>query len=169
MSLDGRVDYVIKFDQVDAALTQTAELADLIDALSIAESNSLSFGSGVGQVNAFWHDTRTLGVGGSELLDIHDTLIDPATGKTITFSEIKVFVVRCQSPLELKMSFDVANGWIGVFNATVNLNRGDVFIWHNFSGLGAPIGAGNSDIGFLDTGGAGGDYDIIIVGIGTRS
>lgn len=173
MSLDGSVNLLLKFDQVDAELTHSAQLAQVVDLLSLSIADGLAFGTGAGQINAFWHDTRTLdggGPGSSETLDLYDSLIDGASGETITFTEIKLFFVRCNSPIDnIKMTFDIVDGWKTLFDSTVILRLGDVFLWYNFGLSGAGIGAGNSDVTFLNTGVETGTYDIIVVGVGTRA
>ncbi len=178
MSLDGRIDLNIKFDQVDASLTQSAELADLVDQLSLTLSDAFTFGTGPGQVNTFWHDTRILaGGGGAEILDFFSGLVDPSTGQAISFTEIKLFYVRVTGDgvllLHTFAALGVTKPWLDFYGADQSqVFRTSVYLRYDIGGGGIwQVDVDERELGFQNQGGFGNDisYDIVVVGVGTRS
>ena len=80
------------------------------DRLSMVYENEYTFGDGVLECNAVWHDTRTLaaGAGGFETLDLAGAALINAFGDPVVFANIKLMII--QNPDTNNSSCDL---WIG--------------------------------------------------------
>ena len=112
---------------VRGSFEKDTDLTSLIDAFATGSNDfdaitmELTNGTGTGQANSKWEDTRTLAASGNDDLDLAGGLTD-AFGATITFTKIKFLVVTLDAPdgtLSLRVGPQgVANAWQGPFGGT---------------------------------------------------
>lgn len=104
-------------------------------------------GTGSGQANQVWTDTRTLTASSSENLDLAGSLVD-AFGTTITFAKIKAVMITAASGNTngVQVTRPASNG-VPLFMAAsdgIQLEAGDCFM---FAGpVGKTVTAGTGDI-----------------------
>jgi len=126
--------------KINLAITKSLDLSSVADALNVARK--LTVASTVGdnhQVNAVWHDQRTLTTGQTETLDLSASLSD-SFGDLVTFFDIKMLYIR-----NLSTANNLEIGGIGVADVPLCDNVSDIIvlppeseiIWlfHNENGL----------------------------------
>ena len=79
--------------RLDAVYDTPLDLATVTMPLTIDKQVRLASGTGAGQADRIWSDTRTLAASGTENIDLAGVLTDPLTGATITFARIKKILV----------------------------------------------------------------------------
>src|SRR5574343_298099 len=101
------------------AITKTKDLdiKDIRDSFTDVWELKLANGTGSGNADLYFRDTRSLGDGATEDLDLAGSLIDPF-GATITFAKIKFLAIKNNSTTQ---TFSVggasANQLAGLFAA----------------------------------------------------
>lgn len=126
-------------------------------------------GSGAGQVNKEFTDTRTLALSTSENLDLAGGLTDPF-GNVLTFTEINAIEVRADptNVNNVVVGGAASNPWVGPWGGTTPTIAippgGRWLIVH--PGAGWPVVASTGDLLKILNGGAGTavNYDIKIIG-----
>lgn len=167
--MSGVMDHVNLLLKVDASQLSSLDLSAVVNALLQDFSVTLSNGVGAGQASQMWSDTRTLGASASENLDLAGALTN-AFGLTITFTKIKLLLVRAKSTNNaanaVNLSRPASNG-VPVFLAGsdgVPLAPGAIFLF--FDPTGVTVTAATGDL--LTVANAAGvnsvDYDIVIIG-----
>lgn len=91
------------------SMTTTLDLSTPTDALLIDASTTFANGTGAGQVNMWWHDTRSLAGSASENLDLAGSLVN-AFGTTITFTSIKAIYIKAAAANNAANNVNVSRG-----------------------------------------------------------
>lgn len=113
MSLNSKLAVTISADHLKAL-----DLADGKVALSKVYQAILTSGTGVGQADLLFHDTRTLSASATENLDLAGSLTD-AFGATLAFVKVKalVFVAASTNTNNVIVGGDVTNTFFPMFGA----------------------------------------------------
>jgi len=79
-------------------------------------SHVLADGTGNGQANAMFSDTRTLAGAANEELDLAGVLVDPH-GATLTFTKIKAIIIKASvdNPDKITIGGSASNAFLGPF------------------------------------------------------
>lgn len=168
MALDSRLKV-----EVAATLINALDLASGSVPLAYKRELALASGTGVGQADRVFHDTRTLAASANEDLDLAGSLVD-AFGATLTFARIKALVVAAATTNtnNVIVGGAPANAWVGPFGAathTATVRPGGVLALFARD-LGAyPVTAGTGDLLRVANSGAGStvSYDVILIGTST--
>ncbi len=155
----------------NATLTTALDLGTVLAPFSLASSVALATGTGAGQADKVFADTRTLAASATEDLDLAAVLLD-AFGAAITFARIKAVIVvaDADNTNSVQLTRPAANG-VPLFMAAgdgISLRPGGVFAW--FAGAadatGVAVTAGTADLLTVtnSAGTTGVDYSVLIVG-----
>lgn len=152
-------------------LTKTADLSVPSDVLSWRRAVHLASGTGAGQADLRFADTRTLAASATEDLDLAGVLTD-AFGAALTFVKIKgIFIsAAAANTNSVVIGAAAANTWATLLNATgtITLRPGATFAAMSGStdATGMAVTAGTGDLLKVANSGAGTSvsYDIVIVG-----
>lgn len=79
--------------ELSANLTSALDLSTVSSPVDIRQQIDFASGTGAGQADKLWTDTRTLTASSTEDLDLAGVLLDPF-GATITFAKIKALLIR---------------------------------------------------------------------------
>lgn len=134
-------------------------------------STAFSSGTGAGQVDRVFTDTRTLTASGTEDLDLAGSLTD-AFGATITFARIKAIYVSALSTNtnNVQVTRPASNGvpWLMAAGDGIALRPGAFCIWGSgvADATGVAVAAGTGDlVTFTNSAGTTGvTYTVVIVG-----
>ncbi len=156
--------------KVGATLQSALDLVTVQAPLSYSASLSLATGTGAGQADLIFSDTRTLTASSTENLDLAGVLTD-ALGATLTFVKIKGIIVRASTgnTNDVVVGGAAANGFINwVADATdkINVRPGGLFVLIDPTGSGYAVTASTGDILKVANSSSGSSvtYDIIIIG-----
>lgn len=159
----------IKVD-VTATETSSLDLAQRTATHSLSLAKSLTSGTGAGQADMAFSDTRTLAASANEDLDLAGVL-SAAFGGTLTFVRIKAIIVTADpgNTNNVIIGGAAATQFVGPFGAathTIALQPGNGFAITATGATGWTVGAGASD--FLRIANSGGTtgvtYSILIIG-----
>jgi hypothetical protein len=156
---------------VAANLTSVQDLGTASAPASLSSSVTLTTGTGAGQADKIFADTRTLAASATEDLDLAAVLTD-GLGSTITFARIKAVVVRASAENTnlVQVTRPASNG-VPLFMAAgdgIALRPGETF--GVFAGVEDAVGhvvtAGTGDLLTLtnSAGSTSVTYDVIIIG-----
>lgn len=167
--MPGVMDHVNLLLKLDASQLSSLDLSAAVNALLQDFSATLSNGTGAGQASQMWSDTRQLAASASENLDLAGSLVN-AFGQTITFTKVKLILVRAKSTNNAANNVNVsraASNGLPVFLAAsdgVPLAPGAIFLF--FDPTGVTVTGGTGDL--LTVANSAGtntvDYDIVIIG-----
>lgn len=167
--MSGVIDHANLTLRLDALQLSALDLASATFPLLQDWSALLSNGVGAGQASQVWSDTRTLGPSATENLDLAGSLVN-AFGVTLTFTKIKLMLVRAKSTNNAANLVQVqrasSNG-VPLFLAAsggLQLNPGGIFLFYD--PVGVVVTAGTGDL-LTITNSAGTnsvDYDSVFVG-----
>ncbi len=136
---------------------------------SLQPAIQLGTGTGSGQADLMFSDTRTLSASATENIDLAGSLTD-AFGTTITFVTIKVVKIcaATANTNNVVVGGAASNGFLGMFDdATdkIRVKPQGCFVWVAPK-TGATVTASTGDILLIanSAGGTGVTYDIIIIG-----
>lgn len=136
---------------------------------SLQPSIRLDNGTGAGQADLMFADTRTLAASATENLDLAGSLVDPV-GSTLTFVTIKVIKVCAATgnTNNVLIGGAASNTMLGIFDDATDIVRvkpGGCFIWIAPK-VGATVTASTGDIlkAANSSSGTSVTYDIIIIG-----
>lgn len=163
--------------RVTAGLTGTAPVSDLGASVTpktgVDQSvlENIANGTGAGQGDLLFADTRTLAASAVEDLDLAGVLLD-AFGVAITFARIKGLYVKAAvaNTNNVVIGADAVNPWATLLNTTgtLTLRPGASFLATvgAADAIGYAVTAGTGDLLQVanSAGGTGVDYDIVIVG-----
>lgn len=165
----GVIDHANLTLKLDALQLSALDLASALFPLQVDWSQTLSNGTGAAQASQVWSDTRQLSASASENLDLAASLTN-AFGVTLTFTKVKLLLVRARSTNNAANNVNVSRGssnGVPVFLAAsdgVPLQPGAIFLF--FDPTGVTVTAGTGDI--LTIANSAGtnavDYDIVIIG-----
>lgn len=156
---------------VDATLTSALDLTTVSAPVAVRRAVRLLSGTGAGQADKLWSDTRTLAASGTEDLDLAGVLVDPF-GAAITFAKVKgLFVAAAPGNTNnVVVGASATLTWAALLNATgtVTLRPGAFFlaVAGAADATGYAVGAGTSDLLKVANSGAGTGvtYDIVVIG-----
>lgn len=159
---------------LDALLTSALDLTTVSAPVERRAAVRLTSGTGAGQADKMWSDTRSLATGASEDLDLAGVLTDPF-GATITFARVKGLYIKAAdaNTTNLTVGANVTSAWgtlfgpTGASGGTVTLRPGGLFV--------AVCGAADATawavtatsgdlLHVVNAAGATASYDIVIVG-----
>ncbi len=154
--------------KINAAYTETLDLASRLCPLSKEYLIQLSSGTGANQSDIIWHDQRTLSTGAGEDLDLVATLAD-AFGATLTFARVKAVIIKAADANTTVLTVTrVATSGTSIFLADgdgLTLRPGGIFMVTNPDATGYVVTATTDDtITITNASGASATYDIIIIG-----
>ena len=160
---------------LNATQTSAQDVTTVAAPVNVARQFFLTSGTGAGQADKIWHDTRTLTASSTENLDLAGTgLLDPITQAVLTFVRIKGLFVAASSANTNDVIFgaNVANGWAaligptGASGGTVTLKPGAAAMFFTTEATAWPVTGGTGDL-LKVTNSAGGtsvDYTIVVIG-----
>jgi hypothetical protein len=160
-TLAGRIQLSQSIAYQNALDNQTVN-ADLARIVAVELAN----GTGSGQANAMFSDTRSLSSGGSDNLDLAGGLTD-AFGSVLTFTAIKAIII--ESDAANTVDFTIGNGtnpFLGPFGAaahTVTVRPGGLLVFVAPQ-TGWTVTGGTADILKILAGAANSSYRIHIIG-----
>ena len=135
---------------------------------ALAANSSLADGTGAGQADVLFTDSRTLAASATEDLDLAGSLTD-ALGATLTMAKLKFVMIKAASgnTNDVVLSRPAANG-VPLFDAagdSIAIKPGGVFMWA-VPGSGVTVTAGTGDLLTLTNSAAGTSvsYDIVLMG-----
>lgn len=153
--------------RVRGTVSNPLDLSSLTDTLNELFTQTFENGTGTGQANKMWSDTRTLADNTSESLDLAGSLTD-SFGAAITFAKIKAIIIRNKSTTQALAVGGAASNqfinWVANSSDIINIPAGGMFM------LTAPAGfavtASTGDLLKIANGSAGQstDYDIVLFG-----
>lgn len=157
---------------IGATHTKDLDLADPVSRLSQTWERMFASGSGDGQINKIFHDTRSLAGAADEELDLAGGLTDQF-GAVLTFTKVKVLAIRNNADSALSVGGAAANGfsaWAADPTDVVKLApagaQGSTFVLLICDPAGVAVTAGTGDLLKVAlAAGTGGTYDIIILGV----
>ncbi len=91
MAFNGRISLGI-----DATLTRALDLTTARDALRYVLDEQMLDGSGDGQAQFMWHDTRSIATSANDDIDLAGSLTD-AFGQVITMAKVRALVINNKS------------------------------------------------------------------------
>lgn len=156
--------------QVLAAQSSTLDLAAAAADVKGYRAISLASGTGAGQADRVFSDTRTLAASANEDLDLAGVLVD-ALGATVTFARVKGLYVAAATgnSNNVIVGGAASNGfvsWVGAATHTVTVRPGGVLLLAASDATGYAVTAGTGDLLRIANSGAGTSvtYDIVVVG-----
>lgn len=158
--------------RVQATHTNVLDLGTTQFAPDVQRSIMLADGTGAGQANQLFSDTRTLSANASEDIDLAGALTN-AFGATITFTKIKavLIVAAAANSNNVVVGNASSNGWTGPFGAathTITIRPGGMFLIGCSDNTAYGVTAGTGDLLKIanSAGGSSVTYDIVVIGIG---
>ncbi len=156
-------------DSVSATLTRSADFESASSTIADASSFTLTDGTGAGQADVIFKDTRTLTASATEDLDLSGALTN-IYGVTTVFARIKYVRVSAASANtnNVNVSRPAANG-VPLFLAAsdaIPVRPGGFVAWGCTDATGIAVTAGTGDLLTLtnSAGGTSVTYNITIVG-----
>jgi hypothetical protein len=154
---------------VSAIQSKSLDLGDATFPVSLTQAISLLNGTGGGQADLIFTDTRTVTASSNESLDLAGSLTD-AYGATITFARIKAIIVVAASgnTNDVQVTRPASNG-TPLFIAAgdgIALAPGDFFAWASSGATGKVVTASTGDlVNFANSSsGTSVTYTVIIIG-----
>ncbi len=155
---------------VAADLTALLDLAAGSVPLNYARAYQTSSGTGLGQADRIFHDTRTLTASSNEDLDLAGVLTD-AYGATITFARIKTLLIYADpgNTNNVIVGNAATNGfisWVGAAAHTVTVRPGGLLLLAAADVTAYTVTATTADLLRVTNSGAGTSvtYDVVLIG-----
>lgn len=155
-----------------ATQSEVPDLGSRSRTATVEMALTLADGTGAGQADLMFADTRTLTASSSEDLDLAGVLTD-AFGSALTFARIKALAIKAAAGNTNTVVFSrpAANGLATLFSAAsdaVILRPGAMLILacSSADATGYAVTAGTGDLVTVTNGGAGTSvtYDVVIIG-----
>lgn len=151
-------------------LTTSLDLSTSQNELDYAKVIDLGNGTGAGQADKVFHDTRTLNASASETLDLAGSLAD-ALGAPLSFARIKALIVAAAptNTHNVLVGGAAANGWatwVGDPTDVIVVRPGGFLALSASDATAYPVTAATGDLlKVANSGGVGPvTYDVIILG-----
>lgn len=158
--------------RVQATLTKTVDLGNPTQQLDYSKKLQLGTGTGAGNADLLWNDTRTINASSNEDLDLVGSLVD-ALGSTFTAARIKGIVLSAaaENSNNVVLGAAAATQWAALLGTTgtITLRPGAWFTC--FAGIADSTAyvcsGGSTDLLRVANSGAGTSvtYDIILIGV----
>lgn len=156
---------------VRSTYSNALDLKSVAASLNFMRGFSLDSGTGAGQADRIWDDTRTLTASSNEDLDLNGAAIQDALGLNLAFVKIKGILVAAAATNvnNVVVGAAASNAFVGPFGAathTVAVKPGGLFAAACSDAAGWAVTAGTGDLLRIANGGAGTSvtYDIVIIG-----
>lgn len=153
---------------VSAALTSALDLVTAAAPLNLPTRITMPTGTGTGQADLCWSDTRTVAGSGTDALDLAGTLTGNLGG-ILTIVKLKALLVRAAAgnANNVRLNRPASNG-VPLFLAAsdgIDILPGGLFLWVA-PGAGVTVTAATGDLINIDNSGAGTSvtYDVVLVG-----
>lgn len=153
-----------------AGLVNPLDLAAPRADLNLTKTLQLASGTGAGQADRIFHDTRTLSASGSEDLDLAGGLTD-ALGQAATFARVKLLMIAAApgNANNVIVGGASSNGWITAFGGaahTVTVRPGGLFVLAAPDATAYAVTAATGDLLKVanSAGGTSVSYDLVVVG-----
>ena len=154
---------------VEATQTKTADFESASSRIAKALSIALTDGTGLGQADRIFKDTRTLTASATEDLDLAGSLTD-VYGATVSFARIKALIVLAASgnTNNVNVTRPASNG-VPLFLAAgdgLPVKPGGGFAWFAPDATGIAVTGGTGDLITLtnSAGTTSVTYDVVIIG-----
>jgi hypothetical protein len=158
--------------QIDVNLLATAvnalDLGNVSAPFTVNKRIKLTTGTGSGQADKIFTDTRTVSASGTDALDLAGSLVD-SFGATMTFVKLKGLLVRAAAgnTNACRVNRPASNG-VPLFLAAsdgIDVLPGGVFLWVA-PGAGVTVTAATGDLINIDNSSSGTSvtYDVVIIG-----
>jgi hypothetical protein len=154
---------------INATQTAPVDLGTASFPLNVSTSLALTDGTGSGQADRMFSDTRTLAASATEDLDLSGTLTN-AFGVTVTFARIKAIYVTADSgnTNNVNVTRPASNG-VPIFLAAgdgIPVRPSGVFVWACTDATGVAVTAGTGDLlTFTNSSGSTSvTYSVVIIG-----
>jgi hypothetical protein len=154
---------------VSSSHIKALDLGDATFPISASQVVNLTNGTGAGQADLVFTDTRTLSASGTENLDLAGSLTD-AYGTTMTFARIKGLIVFAASgnTNDVQITRPASNG-VPIFLAAgdgLPVRPGGIFAWACSDATGIAVTAGTGDLLTVtnSAGTTGVTYTVVIFG-----
>ncbi|GII88280.1 hypothetical protein Ssi03_62700 [Sphaerisporangium siamense] len=151
-------------------LTSPLDLSTAASVLDKSAQIPLTQGSGAGQADKVWHDTRTITASATDTLDLAGGGLTDPFGAAFTLARIKGLLVVAAggNTNNVNVQRPATNG-VPLFSAVssnIAVHPGGVFLWMAPSAAGVVVTAGTGDlIDFVNSsGGTPVTYDVVIIG-----
>jgi len=165
MSLSGS----IKFSST-ATITSARDLGAASVTESLSQAISLANGTGANQANQVWGDTRALGNGANEELDLAGGLTN-GLGATVTLAKVRLLAIKAAATNTdtLNVGGAAANGWatwVGDPTDVIKVRPGGILVLAAPDATGYAVTAGTGDLLKITNAAAlaTASYDILIIG-----
>jgi hypothetical protein len=159
---------------LSANVQQTAsrDLGAADDTAVLSAALRLTNGTGAGQADRLWSDTRTLAASATEDLDLSGTGLTDAFGTTVTFPKVSAVIVKAApgNTNNVVVGAAATNAWATLLNATgtitlrpgawvaIAVGEADASGYATTAGTGDLLRVANSGAGTAVS------FDIIVVG-----
>jgi hypothetical protein len=155
---------------IQATANNVLDLQSATSPLSWSKPLSMTTGTGAGQADRVFTDTRTIAASGNDDLDLAGVLTDPL-GAVLTFARIKTMAIYAYgaNTNNLTIGNAAANGfisWVGGATHTVTVRPGGLLLLAGTDATAYAVTAATADI-LRVTNAAGGSsvtYDIVLIG-----
>lgn len=146
--------------------TEPLDLVDVVDSTPIVQAVSLANGTGSGQANCYWRDTRTVAASGTDTLDLTSLPLNVYGGtSTLNLSSLKLVYVRNKSATSNLLYY------LNSQDSSFVITAGGLFLWT--SPVVAPVGdppanlitISGIEIVIDNLGTSAADYEIVLAGV----
>lgn len=105
--------------RVQGSLTGSPDIGATVHTFNELISLTLANGTGAGQCNQYWSDTRTITASGNEDIDLAGGVTN-ALGTTLTFTAVKCIIISAAAgnTNNVNVTRPASNGFIGPFLAS---------------------------------------------------
>lgn len=155
---------------INATQTSLLDLAIATVPLSVLRGSSTSDGTGLGQADRIFHDTRTLTASSSEDLDLAGVLLD-VFGAAITFARIKTMLISAApgNTNNVIVGNAATNGfisWVGGALHTVTVRPGGLLLVSATDATAYTVTAATADLLHItnSAGSTSVTYDVVLIG-----
>lgn len=153
-----------------AALTGALDLGQTVSTQTLTWGNNWTDGTGSGQADMIWSDTRTIAASGTDDLDLAGSLVG-ALGTTLTFARIKLIAISADAGNTNNVVVGAAASaqFVGPFGASTHthaIKPGGMYATAAPGATGWPVTATTADLLRIANSGAGTSvtYSILLVG-----
>jgi hypothetical protein len=154
---------------VSSSHVKSLDLGDATFPISLTQAITLANGTGSGQADLIFTDTRTLTASATENLDLAGSLTD-AYGVTMAFARIKAVIIAAATgnTNDVQVTRPASNG-VPVFIAAgdgLSVRPGGLFAWACSDATGVVVTAATGDLLTItnSAGTTGVTYSVIIIG-----
>lgn len=158
---------------VQAALQSALDVGAAEYKFNTGKSIALASGTGAGQADKVFTDTRTIAASGTDDLDLAGSLVD-GLGQTLTFVKVKAIIVIAAdgNTNDVVVGAAASNQFVGPFGAathTLKVRPGGFVAFACKDATAWGVTAATGDLLRVANGGAGTSVDYTVIVIGTSA